>query len=73
MCKSYLQLKVELNKDALPIEPPIPEVMVHSPVPVEGLLPASVTAVNPQVLMSNLSDALATVGIPLNENEHIVY
>jgi hypothetical protein len=42
--------------------------MVHSPVPVEGLLPASVTAVNPQVLMSNLSGpALATVGIPLNE------
>ena len=34
--------------------PPVPDIMLHAPVPTEGALPARVTVVNPQV--ADLSD-----------------
>ncbi len=51
--KSYvfplIPLKVEVGLEAFVKEPPVPETILHKPVPTVGVLPANVTEVNPQV------------------------
>ena len=42
-------LKVDVGEDAIPKDPPEPLTIVHAPVPIEGVLAAKVTVVNPQV------------------------
>jgi hypothetical protein len=41
-------LKVDVALDGVVTVPPVPEMILHAPVPTEGTLPASVT-VKPQV------------------------
>ena len=42
-------LKVEVGLEGVLIVPPAPDIMLHAPVPTEGVLAASVTDVKPQV------------------------
>ena len=44
-----IPVNVVLYREALANEPPVPLKIVHAPVPIVGLLAASVTVVNPQV------------------------
>jgi hypothetical protein len=59
--------KVDVRLDGVVIVPPVPLTILQAPVPTEGLLPARVTIVNPQVDAPVWSaPALAVVGFWLN-------
>jgi hypothetical protein len=60
-------VNVELALVGVVIVPPVPDIMLHAPVPREGVLAPSVTVVNPQVGAPIWSaPALDVVGMPLN-------
>ena len=43
-------VNAEVGLDAVVIDPPEPEIILHAPVPIVGVLPASVVEVNPHML-----------------------
>ena len=61
-----IPVKVDVALDDVVIVPPVPLTMLQAPVPTDGVLPAKVTEVNPQVADPVWSTpALAVVGVPL--------
>ena len=56
-------MKVDVALDGVVTLPPVPEMILHATVPTDGLFPAKVTLVNPQVENPVWSvPALAVVG-----------
>jgi len=57
-------LKFVVELFVLAKDPPVPDTILHKPVPIEGVLAASVTVVNPQVAVPVWSGpAFAVVGL----------
>ncbi len=54
-------MKVDVALEAVVIDPPVPLTIVQAPVPTVGVLPESVTDVNPQVAALVWSDPAAAV------------
>jgi hypothetical protein len=44
-----MPVKVDVALAGVVTVPPVPDIILHAPVPTDGTLPASVTLVNPQV------------------------
>ena len=66
-------LKVDVELVGAVITPPVPLTMLQAPVPTEGVLPARVTEVNPQVEAPVWSaPALAVVGARVMETVAVV-
>ena len=61
-----MPLNVDVELEGLVIVPPVPEIILQAPVPAEGVLPARVTEVKPQLAAPVWSGpALAAVGFLL--------
>jgi hypothetical protein len=60
-------VKVLVGLVGVPMFPPVPETMLHEPVPIDGVLPASVVPVIPHIAEPTWSGpALADVGLGWN-------